>query len=223
MRAGRDKETRTRPPLDRTAGRAAPRSRPPGRNCRTAPLASHTCSNPPHPAPSRPARPGPAPARRRPSDGFRHVAGGWPDILRKSVRSAVVDVLDTYSGHTGPRWRRRPPRPRRPDHHQGLGRPDGQQRLPPGVHRDRRGVADRRGERAGPAGGGRRLGGRRSSCAPRSPRTATTTTGRPSVRWPTSSAPGRSRTPSTPPSCRCPSTTRSSTAARSRWAGCRWR
>jgi glyoxylase-like metal-dependent hydrolase (beta-lactamase superfamily II) len=67
------------------------------RNCQTAPLASHACSNTALPTPARPdgASAGRASAR---ADRWRRLATTW----RESVRSAVVDVLDTYSGHTDP-------------------------------------------------------------------------------------------------------------------------
>ena len=122
------------------------------RNCRTAPLASHACSNVALPTP---ARPDDASAGRALSPG-RTGGDGSPrlgGVRTLRGRGRPRQLQRTYRSGRG----RCPPRPRRAEDHQGLGRTDGQQRLPAGVPRHRRGVADRRGERAGPAGGaGRR-------------------------------------------------------------------
>ena len=73
---------------------------------------------------------GPVATARHDVAGVRTLRGrGRPRQLQRPCR---------------PGRRRHPPRPRRAEHHQDLGRPDGQQRLPPGVPRHRRGAADRR-------------------------------------------------------------------------------
>ena len=107
MRAGRD-GVRSR--QCRSTGRRRERFRGlvllRGGSCRTATLASHACSKAPSADPVRAPRPRP----RRPLGPVvrcaRRISGRVRDadlrVMWWSVRSAVVDVLDTYSGHTDP-------------------------------------------------------------------------------------------------------------------------
>ena len=144
--------------------------------------------------------------------GFRQVATvrrGLAEVRTLRGRGRPRHLQRPYR----PRWRRRPPRPRRPDHHEGLGRADGQQRLSPGVHArpdealliDAANEPDRLAELVGL--GRRRPAAHHGHHAPPLRPLAGPRRGGRGV-----PAPARSRTRSTPPSCRCPSTTRSSTA-----------
>ena len=104
--------------------------------------------------------------RRRPDRHARRTAAG----------PAGLDVGELMAVHRKRDAGRRPGRPRAgaPDHHQGLGRPDGQQRLSVALQRFGRAGADRRGQRDAPAA---RAGRRRRVCPLWSPPTSTWTTG----------------------------------------------